>query len=239
MSVNKCSLEDMYLSQKMSMREISEKLNIPEFKIRKMIISYGIRIRTKSENTTIVFEKKLGFTPNLSKEEAEDMYFKKRMSLTDIVKETRIPYSRLRNIFKELGIETRTQADGLRYVRHKLGQANKGKKRVFTEEHKRNMRAGMIKKWERDARGTTQKSTGYVEFTRGINKYRGVHVVKMEEKIGRELLPNEVVHHKNGIKNDNRMENLQLMTNEEHSRLHALENVGNRKRNKEGRFICR
>jgi hypothetical protein len=236
--IDKAKLENMYLSQKMSMREISEKLNIPEFKIRKMIISYGIRIRTKSENTTIVFEKKLGFTPNLSKEEAEDMYFKKRMSLTDIVKETKIPYNRLRNIFKELGIEIRTRADGLRYVRHKLGQANKGKKRVFTEEHKRNLRLGIIKKWERSANGITQKRDGYIEYTRGVNKYRGVHVVKMEEKIGRKLLPGEVVHHINGIKNDNRMENLQLMTNVEHSRLHALENVGNRKRNKEGRFIC-
>ena len=53
------------------------------------------------------------------------------MSLPDIGKETKIPYNRLRNIFKELGIEIRARADGLRYVRHKLGQANKGKKACF------------------------------------------------------------------------------------------------------------
>lgn len=42
----------------------------------------------------------------------------------------------------------------------------------------------------------------------------------MEEHIGRKLKPNEVVHHINGNKNDNRIENLQLMTLSEHTRLH-------------------
>lgn len=49
------------------------------------------------------------------------------------------------------------------------------------------------------------------------------HVV-MEEVLGRPLNPNEVTHHINEDTLDDRKENLQVMTNSEHSRLHKLKN---------------
>ena len=42
----------------------------------------------------------------------------------------------------------------------------------------------------------------------------------MEKIIGRKLKPNEDVHHINGIHDDNRPENLAVMTHSEHLRLH-------------------
>ena len=69
--------------------------------------------------------------------------------------------------------------------------------------------------------GRIGKTTGYIYiFIDG--KEVGEHILIMEKTIGRRLKKGEVVHHINGIKTDNRIENLQLMTNSEHVKLHGL-----------------
>jgi hypothetical protein len=74
-------------------------------------------------------------------------------------------------------------------------------------------------------KGRKYHSAGYVEIympehpasSRG---YVFEHIVALEKKIGRYLYKHEQVHHINGIKDDNRPENIEAMTRSEHASMH-------------------
>ena len=71
--------------------------------------------------------------------------------------------------------------------------------------------------------GITVNVHGYI-MQRVDGKQVPQHRHMMEVHIGRKLTDDEVVHHINEIKDDNRIENLQIMTRAEHARHHAKQN---------------
>lgn len=75
--------------------------------------------------------------------------------------------------------------------------------------------------------GGVSRQNGYVLIrceghprARKGSHYVFEHIIVMEKSLGRHLESGEIIHHINGIKSDNRIENLVVMSRKEHVNLH-------------------
>jgi len=103
-----------------------------------------------------------------------------------------------------------SRATTAKYCRYRCHQIGEGRKGGITRG----------KQIQAADQGKTYVKTG------GRHTHRAV----AEQKLGRALLPGEVVHHKDGNKRNNALENLEVLTNQsEHAKLHVAEMLRKRK----------
>ncbi len=159
---------------------------------------------------------------SLNKARLKDMYYG-GMSIPEISRATNMGKSTVRYYLLKAGTKMRSRAEGVRNCKT-LGLHLKGKKKKpFTKEHRDNIRKAKIMWANKNAKGTSLKPNGYLEITRGADKNRSVHVVKMEQHIGHKLNASEVVHHVDRNRQNNDIGNLVLMTRSDHTKLHRKE----------------
>lgn len=84
--------------------------------------------------------------------------------------------------------------------------------------------------YKRKQRYEHRFESGYVnEYGYRVLCFNGIcipeHIYLMEEKIGRKLNKDECVHHIDGCRSNNNIDNLMLLTKSEHSRLHRLQDI--------------
>ena len=139
------------------------------------------------------------------------------------------------NSLRRYGIETRGTHDypvsqKTRDHAKRIGLARKGAKASDEQRQKiSSAKKGKIRKPSKYGGYTKRRSDGYVSvFVPDHPRCNAdglvmEHRLVMEEHIGRYLAEDEVVHHINHNRSDNRLENLQLMTHKEHAALHIRE----------------
>lgn len=172
----------------------------------------------------------------VSRETLYELYIIRGKSMHEIAKELGIAVGTVYNYLKSYRIKSREPYKGFLGKKH-------------TEETKKSISEKTIgktvSKETRDKISDSKKSGGVGHKKKRSDGYIAVyfpdhpksakdgyimeHDLIMECLIGRHLRGNEVVHHKNKIRDDNRKENLQLMTFKEHARLHMVERYRKKK----------
>lgn len=194
--ISKEKLVDLYINKGMSVEEVRKELGLSQKTVAKSLKYHGIAIRGRQSDA-----------PQLrDKEWLRREYIDKERSLLDISKEVGLTPGAIRSQLIVMGITTRGVSMGMHLSKHPM---------IRSGEYAGNWKGGRH-----------HHTTGYIYAyapdhpMRTSKGYVMEHRLVMEKHIGRLLTKDEIVHHKNGDRTDNRIENLELTTKKRHFKDH-------------------
>lgn len=168
-----------------------------------------------------------------NKEELEH-YYSLGYSMKEIGNILNMATGKIHKYFHIYNIQTRNWGSNNKFAKIKISIANTGKTHYYSPTEEAKKKISEAKKIKGIGH-KKKRNDGYISIyfpdhpKSNKEGYIMEHDLIMECFIGRWLKDNEVVHHKNYIRNDNRIENLQLLTKSEHARLHMIKRYNNRK----------
>jgi len=178
----------LYCEQRLTTIEIGKLYGVSSTTVLRRMNEYGIQSRRKSNKYRFI----------LSKDEIERLYWKEEKNIREIAELTGISQESIRYWMKQYGIPTRSIHEAFKIREKKIKHKKYGPKNA-------NWKGG---RWI--------SKEGYVYVWIGPNQRKAEHRLIMEQYLGRKLQPNEYVHHLNGIRSDNRIENLAVVSPKEH-----------------------
>lgn len=191
-------LQKAYVEDRRFARDIAREVGCSTVSVTNYLRKHGILIEPR-------YEERRGYlgTVNpareiLTQEYLREEYVRKNRSQTSIAQELNCSITLVREALIREGIDV-----------------DKGKPAVFLANE--NSRYG----------GYIVEDAGYLcirlpNHPKSNNRgYVRLHVILAEYFSGREVAENEVVHHLNGNRQDNRAENLEIMDKKEHDRFHT------------------
>lgn len=220
-------LYNEYVTKNMNCREIGELFGVHKDTIRYHLKKLGIPRRTSQESTKPVYE--------VYKD--KDWLHKKHniemLSIREIAEGQNVDKGTVVYHMKKTEVSYRDRIESVKLVgeQGKINRSNalKGEKHPWfgtkpPEEQKCNARKAIREKWKGHI---TSHNAGYLTIRDPENHVKYLqHRYVMQKHIGRELKANEVVHHKDGNKKNNDIDNLFLFKSlSHHAYYHKMEQL--------------
>ena len=201
MPFTKETIIQLYHTENLKLHEVAQRLGVCKDTIRRNMRLYGIPPKTpevyrKGQDTRII-----AMLPK-----AKELYYDKELSFWEVCQKLNISFYTLKRLFDDNSLQLRSSGEAIRlaYSKYPKMGYQLGSKHPRYNGYRTVDRLGYVRIFKKD------------HPKAGKNGYIYEHILVWEDAHGMPLPDGWIVHHLNGIKDDNRPENLASMSSRAH-----------------------